>query len=210
MAKKESVYTDFEAEKFLSNYISVSPNQLVNSIEQIKIKPPLALKIISKQALHKTEIGGVKIVNHHSTLEPAFDQLLEIAKKHKIKLDGIMAQKFQKGEQLIVGIKKDPVFGHMILFGIGGIFTELLKDTATRKCPITTIDAKEMIDELRASQLFYGFRGEKLNTKKLIDTLVKISHLPIKHKKIEELDINPLILNAKDAIAVDARIVWEN
>ena len=207
---KKGVYTDYDAEKFLSKYVSISENQLVKSVDEIKIKAPLVLKIISHQALHKTEIGGVKIVKKQEDVHRAFDDLMRISKKHKIKLDGIMAQKFQEGEQLIIGLKKDPVFGHVILFGIGGIFTELFKDTSIRKCPITDKDAQEMMDELRSKELFYGFRGKNLNRKHLKDTLVKISKIPLKHKGIQELDINPFILNEKQGHVVDARIVFEN
>lgn len=206
---KKGVLTDYEAEKFLAKYIKVSKNQLVQRPEEIKIKTPLALKIISKDALHKSDIGGVKIVKSQEEVEPAFSELLKIAKRKKLKLDGIMAQKFEKGTQLIIGIKKDPVFDHAILFGLGGIFTEVLKDTAVRKCPISKIDAEEMLSELKAAKIFEEFRGKKLNTRQLINDLIKISEIPKKHKNLRELDINPYMLDEKKGVAVDARAVFE-
>jgi succinyl-CoA synthetase beta subunit len=208
--KKEEIYNSHKAEQFLKKQsLQVSQSQLVQSSDKIKIKPPLVLKIISKQALHKTDIGGVKIVHTQSELEPAYSQLLKTAKKHRIKLEGILAQKYYEGEQLIIGIKKDPVFNHVILFGLGGIFTEVLEDTAIRKCPINKYDVDEMLNELRASKIFHGFRGKKLNLSLLKNTLIKVSELPQKNKKIKELDINPFILNEKNGVIVDARIVFE-
>jgi len=208
MKTKKEVYTGFKAEKLLSKFVPVSKSQLVKKFEDIRIKPPLVLKIISFQAIHKSDIKGVRIVNSKEDVEPNFKDLLSIAKRKRLKIDGIMVQKFYEGEQLIIGIKKDPTFGHVILFGLGGIFTELLEDTSIRKCPINKHDAQEMIDELRSRKLFYGFRGKKLNTTLLKRTLIKVSEIPKKHKKIQELDINPFILNEKIGIVVDARIVF--
>ena len=170
---------------------------------------PLVLKIISPQAIHKTEVNGIKIVNHKDDIFPAFEDLLAVAKKNKIKIDGILVQEFIEGQQLIIGLKKDSVFGHVIVFGLGGIFTELMNDVAIRKCPITLAESQEMIDELKSSKLFHGFRNIKLNIQVLKDALVAVSKLPQKHKDIKELDINPFILNAKEGKAVDVRIVFE-
>jgi len=205
---KKKVFTSYQAEKFLEKFVPVSENQIVKNIEQITIKPPLVLKIISPDALHKTDIGGVKIVKSNSDLEKSFSELISLSKGKNLKLEGIMVQKFYEGEQLIIGIKKDPTFNHVILFGLGGIFTEVLEDTSIRKCPISTNDAIEMIEELRASKIFHGFRGKKLNVQALVQILVNMSQIPKKFSNIEELDINPLILNEKEGIVVDARIVF--
>ncbi len=209
--KKEDkkILTAYKAEKLLSKYIPISKSQLVKTISEVKIKTPLVLKIISQDAIHKTDIGGVKIVKDEKNLEEDFDELLKISKKKKLKLEGILVQKFYEGEQLIIGIKKDPVFNHVILFGLGGIFTEVLEDTSIRKCPINKSDAQEMIDELKARKIFYGFRGKKLNVNLLKNTLVKVSEIPKKYKNILELDVNPFVLNEKEGIAVDARIIFE-
>ena len=134
--------------------------------------------------------------------------MLKIAARLKIKLEGILVQEFCDGELLIIGIKKDPIFGHVLLFGMGGVFTEIFDDISIRKCTIEINDAQEMIDELKAKKIFYGFRGKKLNTALLKKTLVKVSQIPIKHKNIQEMDINPFILNEKDGVVADARIVF--
>lgn len=203
----EKVITSYDAQQFLIKYADLPKTQLVNNLEQITIPFPLVLKIVSNQAIHKTEVKGVRFAHTKEELIKEFNSLLEVSKKNKLELQGILAQEFIEGEQLIIGIKKDAVFNHVILFGLGGIYTELLKDNAIRKCPITEQDAQEMIDSLQASQLFHGFRNKKLNTKLLVKTLVNISKLPLKYKDIQELDINPFILNEKEGKAVDIRMV---
>ena len=120
-----------------------------------------------------------------------------------------MVQKLYPGTELIIGINKDPVFGHAILFGLGGIFTEVLEDISIRKCPITLQDSQEMISELKASKIFKDFRGKKLNIPLLKRTLVKVSKIPLKHKNIQELDINPFVLSEKSGVAIDVRIIFD-
>ena len=203
------VLNAYESQKFINKSLSVPQSQLVRKSSEISIKAPLVLKIVSEQAIHKTEIGGVKIIMHQSELSPGFDELIEIAKKNKIKTDGILVQEFLDGQQLIMGLKKDETFGHVIVFGVGGVFTELFKDVSIRKCPITKEDAQSMIDGLKSKELFQGFRNIKLNTEILKENLITLSHLPQKHKNIKELDINPYILNSRDGKAVDVRIVLE-
>lgn len=210
MGKKKEVFNGFAAEQFLGQFIPVSKSQLVTKYDDIRLRAPLVLKIMSDDALHKTDIGGVKIVLEQDEVRDAFIGLVKVAKKHKLKLDGIMVQEYMEGEQLIIGIKKDAVFGHVILFGMGGIFTEVFEDTSTRKCPITLNDAQEMIDELKAKKIFYGFRGKKLDVALIKQVLVAVSKIPTKHKDIEEMDINPFILKAKGGACVDARISFNH
>jgi hypothetical protein len=205
---EKKVMNNYTAERFLAKFLPVSKSQLVKSSDKITLNPPFVLKIISNQALHKTEIKGVRIIRDSSDLNYEFTDLLTLAKKKNMKLQGILAQQFYEGEQLIIGIKKDPTFGHVIMFGMGGIFAEVLEDISIRKCPITLQDAEEMIDELKAKKIFHGFRGKKLNTDLLKDVLVKVSKIPGKYRKIEEMDINPFILNEKEGRVVDARIVF--
>ncbi len=206
---KQEVLTEFESEKILKNYLPIAKNQLVQYLSEIKIKPPLVLKIMSKQVIHKSDIGGVKIVNSSSELEKNFNDLIKLSKRKKIKLQGILVQQFHEGHQLIIGIKKDPVFNHVLLFGIGGIYVEVMKDVSIRACPINLNDAASMIDNLRSKEILYGKRGKKANITLLKKLLVKASQVPLRHKNVVELDINPLILNEKKAYVVDARIVLE-
>jgi len=206
---KKEVYTEYRAEKFLKKWIPVARNELVLNKEKISIKKfPLVLKIISSQALHKSDINGVRIVHNKEELDKNFNELLNITKKKKLKLDGILVQEYKEGYQLITGLKKDPVFGHVILLGTGGIYTEIIKDISIRSCPISTADAESMINDLKMKDMLYGIRGEVANISKLKRILVKLSKIPLKYKNIEELDINPLIINKKEVIIADARIIF--
>jgi 3-hydroxypropionyl-CoA synthetase (ADP-forming) len=217
MAKNEKmkkIYTENEAERFLKRYVKVADSVLTKdykTAEKFSKKKgyPVVLKIISKQALHKTDIGGVKIVKSEEQLEKNFNALLKIAKTKKIKIDGILVQEFLHGCETIIGIKKDPVFGHVVMFGTGGVLTELFKDVSFRVCPITEKEADDMIYELKGKKLLNGFRGAKpVNIKLLKSVLVKVSKIPLKNKDIEEMDINPFIINEKTGKVADARIVF--
>ncbi|MSS74019.1 hypothetical protein EXS72_00050 [Candidatus Pacearchaeota archaeon] len=206
---KQEVLNAYDSQKFISKFVSVPECQLVRKYAEITLRAPLVLKIVSEQAIHKTEIGGIKIVKHQTEISEAFEELVEIAKKNKIKLDGILAQEFVEGQQLIIGLKKDLTFGYVIMVGLGGVFTEIFKDISIRKCPINLEESQSMLDELKASKIFHNFRNIKLNTELLKETLVSLSNLPNNHKDIKELDINPFILNEKEGKSVDVRIVLE-
>ena len=207
---EKEVYTEYESEKLLRKYLPVAKNQLVQDISEIKLKKyPLALKIMSRQALHKSDIKGVRIVHNKEQLEKNFKDLIKISKKKKLELQGILVQEFKDGHQLLIGIKKDPVFNHVLVFGLGGIFVEVLKDISIRACPISEEDADSMINELKSKEILYGARGKKANIKLLKKVLMKVSKIPLKHKKILELDINPFILTEKKGFVVDARMVVE-
>ncbi len=206
------VFNEYKAENFLKKYLPIANHLLIKNREElkkIKFKFPLVLKIISDQALHKTEIKGIEIVKRKEDLENSFNVLLSRSKKKKLKIEGILVQEFLKGLELIIGIKKDPIFNHIILFGLGGIFTEVLKDVCIRKCPIISSDAEEMIKEIKSKDILFGARNKKFNINLLKKILVSVSTIPEKYPKILELDINPLIISEKNAKVVDARIITE-
>jgi glutathione synthase/RimK-type ligase-like ATP-grasp enzyme len=204
--------TEDKAEKLLARYAPVAKSVLTRNVEGAlaaakTLKFPLVLKIISEQALHKTEVSGVRIVNNADELRREYADMTATAKKLRLKVDGVLAQEFMKGHEVIIGIKKDPTFGHVIIFGIGGKYVEIIKDIAFRSCPITLDDAESMINELRYKKILFGARGAKpINMAVMKKTLVSISKLPATHKNIEELDINPFIINDKSGKIVDARI----
>jgi len=202
------VLNEYEAEKFLKKYVPVANSILIkNKANLEKVKSfPTVLKIISNNAIHKTEIQGVIITSTKNELENSYNELLQRAKKHKIKIEGILAQDYYEGIELLIGIKKDQVFNRVIVFGLGGIYTEILKEVVIRKCPISMEDAEEMIYELKYNDIFSS-RGNKINKSKLAEILVKVSNLY--KQPIQELDINPFIINNKEAYVVDARIVFE-
>ena len=198
-----------DAENAVKAYVPVAKSFLVKKYADAvsvakKTGYPLVLKIVSKQAVHKTEVGGVKIVHDESELEKSWN---ELAKLKKLKPEEFLVQEFVQGQELIAGIKNDATFGHVIMLGMGGIFVEAIKDVTFRVCPITEEDAGSMVNDLKFKKILQGFRGSKpVNMKALSDALVKLSKLPLKNKKLQELDINPLIVNDKAAKAVDVRV----
>lgn len=210
---KKGVYTEFETEKFLKKYAKVAKHHLVKTWYECekasrKVGYPLVLKIMSKDALHKSDIHGVRLVRDRRDLEEEFSSLVKIVKRKKLEFDGILVQEYIEGHSLLIGLKEDASFGHAIALGAGGIYTEFLKDVTFRVCPINLKDADEMIDELRMKNMLYGVRGEKgVDVKLLRKVLIKISHIPKKYPEIKELDINPFIINSQSGKVVDARMV---
>ncbi len=175
-----------------------------------RIGYPVVLKLISADMLHKTDVGGVIInIDDAGMVRKSYQKILENAKKHgNIRVDGILVEETLCGRQVIVGSTRDPQFGPVLMFGIGGIFVELLHDVSFRIIPITRHDAKKMIQEIKAHDILGAVRGQKaVNTDALCDALVKVSNMIDKEKGITELDINPLFVNEREAVAGDARIV---
>ena len=212
---KKEVYTEDLAEDFLKKYVPVAKHVLVHSLDEAesaakKLGFPLVLKIISPDALHKSEIKGVRFVKNFEELMHEYEELCSLAQRKKLRLHGILAQEYIEGSYVLIGLKKDISFGHVLVFGIGGIYTELLQDVSFRVCPITEKDAEAMIQELQMKDLLLGYRGaEKVNLHLLKKTLVRISRIPLRHREIEEIDINPFVINNKKGFVVDARIVME-
>lgn len=200
-----------DAEKLLKELPFAKSFLIKNSKELVKIqKYPSVMKLISLQAIHKTDIGGVKVVGNLQEAQITFNNFMKLIKQKRMKLTGVLIQEYVKGREFIIGIKKDSTFGHVIMFGAGGIFVESLKDVTFRICPINENDAENMLSDLKNQWLITGARGQKaINSKILKQILVKVSKLPQKYKKIEELDINPLMVNEKEAKIVDVRVSIE-
>jgi len=186
-----------EKEKFpvIKRKLIKNKQELINASKSIGF--PLVLKDITK--LHKTEKNAVIINIHKENLEESYKKLN--SKK-------VLMQKQEEGLQILIGIKKDPIFQHVLTFGSGGIYTEILKDVSFRVLPATKKEIKEMIKETKISKLF-NYRNNKIDVKKIINILIKTSNLVKKYPKIKELDINPLIANNKNVVIADARIVFE-
>jgi len=174
-----------------------------------KLGYPVALKLISKKFLHKSDKGVLKLnLNNDDELAKAHVELLRNAKGASA--DGLLVQKMAKpGVELLVGGKTDPQFGPTIVFGLGGIFVEVFRDVSVRVCPITRDDAFDMIHELRGYPLLAGARGRKpVDEKSLIELLLNVSQLLCDHEgKINEFDLNPVIAYEKGCLAVDVRIL---
>ena len=175
---------------------------------------PVVLKIVSQDIVHKSDIGGVKLgLGNAAAVGKAYDEIMGVtkAKQPSSKIDGASVQNMAKpGVEVIIGMSKDPQFGPVLMFGIGGILVELLKDVSFRVVPITQRDARDMIKEIKSFPLLEGYRGsEPANIKALEDILLKISAFVAKTPEIKEMDINPIFARWDNAIAVDARIILE-
>ncbi len=203
-----------EANEFLEKLnLNVAYYETARNLEEATKKLsrfsfPMVLKLISKDALHKTEIGGVKVVKTKEGFEEAFENLREAAKIGKIKFEEVLLQEFVEGLELIVGLKKDTTFGHVVMLGLGGIYVEALHDVSFRVCPINEKDASEMINDLKAKEVILSKR-KKFDVERLKKVLVKLSKIPQKMKDIAELDINPLMLSEEGTKAVDVRIIFD-
>lgn len=168
---------------------------------------PVVLKLVSAELIHKTEASGVVInIQNEGELVRAYDAITNKTSQLKIKVKGMLIQEQLSGIELIIGVKKDPVFGQVIMFGIGGVFVELLKDVSFRVCPIDIKEASSMIGELKARKLLEGYRGkEGVDLKILALIISKVSKFAV-DKNLIEMDINPLIMKSGKALIVDARI----
>lgn len=177
-----------------------------------KIGGAVVMKLVSPDILHKTEAGGVKVgLATPDEIEKGFKEIMASAKRYKkdAVIEGVQLQPLiSGGTEVIVGVNKDPQFGHLLMFGLGGIYVELLKDVSFRVIPVTDADASEMPDEIKASKMLKGFRNIPPGDIDAIkDVLLRISQMCCDFPEIEEMDINPLMVLAKGkgAVAVDAR-----
>ncbi|MBU1940231.1 MAG: GNAT family N-acetyltransferase, partial [Candidatus Thermoplasmatota archaeon] len=174
---------------------------------------PIAMKILSPQITHKSDVGGVTLnLGCDSEVHDEYTAMILRAKEKQPDADiiGVTIQKMVKsgGYELILGSKKDPVFGSVILFGLGGIYTELLKDRSIGFPPLNQVLTHRIIERTKAYTLLKGFRGKApVNIKHVEETIINFSQLVIDHPEIKEIDINPLIASGDELIAVDARII---
>ena len=169
---------------------------------------PTALKVCSPVITHKTDIGGVSLnLSSAEEVGRAYERIVNAAQGNAI--DGVAVQQMvSSGVEVITGTVRDPQFGPMVMFGLGGIFVEVLEDVTFRIVPLTAEDASEMISEIKGRRMLEGARGmEPVNKEALVDVLLKLSHLVEKTPQISEIDINPLFADAQGAAAADARIV---
>ena len=180
---------------------------------------PVVLKILSKDILHKSDAGGVKLnLKDENAVREAFDEIMENAKKYGkekgIEVDlsrGVFISDFaDMGTEIIVGVTKDPQFGHALMAGLGGIFVEVLKDVSFRLIPFSEADAREMLSELKAYKILEGVRGEgPRDVDALVKIMLAVSKMIEENPEIIELDCNPAFVyeRGKGAIVVDARIL---
>lgn len=175
-----------------------------------RIGYPVVLKISTDQPVHKTELGLVRVGVDERNIEQVFRDIIDRARKAKVSFDGVIVQQMAApGLEVIVGVKQDAQFGTIIMFGVGGIYTEILKDFALRVCPITATDAGEMLEELKSKEMLSA-RGRRYSKDAIAKLLLAVNELAMK-EGIKELDLNPVILypqgGKEDYLVVDVRIV---
>ena len=175
---------------------------------------PTVLKIVSPDIIHKSDIGGVIVgLKDADDVRQGYNRILQNVKKHdpKARVAGVLVQEMAPpSTEVIVGAIKDPQFGPAIMFGLGGVFVEVLKDVTFRVAPITEDDAREMISEVKAYPLLKGYRNTPpADIEAIAKILLNTSRLVTDHMEIKELDLNPVIVYEKGAKTVDARIILE-
>jgi len=173
---------------------------------------PVVLKVVSPQITHKTDVGGVKLdLKSPEEVAAAFDEIMAAARRAApdATVDGVSVQQMARpGIEVIVGVSTDPQFGPVIMFGLGGVLVEVLKDVSFRIIPIATRDARQMIREIKGFPLLEGYRGQDpADLAALESLLLRVSGFVEQQPEVSELDLNPVFAYKDGALAVDARIV---
>lgn len=175
---------------------------------------PVVIKIVSPDIIHKSDIGGVMLnLKNPVEVKKAHRKILTNVKNHKPNAEvfGVLVQEMAPpSTEVIVGAIKDNQFGPSVMFGLGGIFVEVLEDVVFRIAPVTRREAEAMITEIKGYPVLNGYRNQPpLDTDAIADMIVNASNLVTDHQEIKELDLNPVMVYEKGAIAVDARIILE-
>lgn len=178
------------------------------------LKGPFAVKVVSPDILHKSDAGGVKVnVGTAAEVEETIVAMMRQPAISKARVEGFLIEEMAPaGQEIVIGGVRDEQFGPLVMVGLGGVFVEVLADVAFRICPITRLDAGEMLDELKGAAILKGVRGRKpVSREAIIDALLKVGGdggLLMRHAdEFKEADINPLIVSDTGAIAVDARFI---
>jgi len=210
----QMVLTEFESKQLLKDIgIKIPAQKLTSSKEDTlsaakEIGFPIVMKLIAEDIVHKSDTGAVKLnIKNEQEVNSAYDELMKIPTESEKQIS-VQEMAPEPITELIVGMTTDAQFGPALMFGIGGILVELLEDVSFRIAPITKYDAKEMIHEIKGFPILDGYRGKpKADIDAIVDTLLKISDLVIKHPEINEMDLNPVFIYEKGLICVDARII---
>jgi len=207
-----------ESRELLKEYhISLPEAKLADSIEKAieagnAMGYPLAMKVVSPDIIHKSDAGGIKLnLNSHEDIKTAFNQIVTNAEKvaEKKNIAGtLISPMAKKGQECIIGMIRDAQFGPVIMFGLGGIFVEVLKDVSFRVAPLAAEDIDEMVKEIKGYAILTGIRGEKpMDINAIKDILARLSEIVIDNPEIKEIDLNPVIVHEKGASIVDSRVI---
>ena len=213
LAEGRSSLSEYESKKILKAFgIPVSREVLVHDEGEVptaaaEIGYPLVMKGCSAEIAHKTEKGLIRVdIRTKAEALAAFREIKHGMAGHK---GGVLVQEMVKGRrELVMGLTRDGQFGPCVMFGLGGIFTEILRDTAFRKAPLDRADAFSMMAEIRARGILDAVRGmEAADRDRLAEMLILLGRIGIDHPPVAEIDLNPVILSGKDPVVVDALIV---
>ncbi|MCX7976646.1 MAG: acetate--CoA ligase family protein [Bellilinea sp.] len=187
-----------------------SPQQAVEAARRLGF--PVALKIISPDILHKSDVGGIRLnLNDPQSVEVAYQDMLNsiAARLPQARLEGVLVERMaEKGQEVIIGMRRDPNFGPLMMFGLGGIYVELFGDVSFRVAPLSRRDALEMIQQTHAGKLLSGFRGtEPGDLQAVVDVILRLSQLALDFPQIAEMEINPLRVFPRGVLALDGRII---
>jgi len=199
--------------------IRVPQSRVVQGVAEVDaamsaLQAPVVVKVMSPDILHKSDAGGVQVNLHAAAdVKAAIEGMMRAPRIKGARIDGFLIEEMAPaGHELVIGGLRDPQFGSLVMVGLGGIFVEILKDVSFRLCPITRIDAVEMLAELKGAAILKGARGTRpASLDAIIDVLLKMggeNGLLLQHAAdISEADINPLIVSDTAAVAVDARFI---
>jgi len=207
--------SEYESKQVLASYgLPVTAEQLANTPEELisataKIGYPLVIKACSADIAHKTEKGLIRLdIRNEAEALTAFDEIVD-SMNGAVKT--VLVQQMIRGQrELVVGLIRDPQFGPCVMFGLGGIFTEILKDNAFRVAPLEKRDALDMMQEIKSHKILDAVRGlEAVDRELLANVLITVGQIGIENENIKEIDINPVIISKGKPVAVDALVVLE-
>lgn len=213
-----TVLNEIESKQVLAEAgLPVVPARLARTQEEaVKLAQdigfPVVLKVVSPDISHKTEVGGIRLgLGSPQEVAVAFDDIAASVRQYQpsAKIEGLSVQAMAPaGIEVIMGMTKDPQFGPLLMFGLGGILVEVLRDVAFRIVPLTPKDAQQMVREIKGYPILEGYRGQpQADMEALERLLLRLSQFVEAHPEVEELDLNPVFAYPDRAVAVDARIV---
>jgi len=209
MIDKKGPLAENEVKDLLNAYnIRTTKYKLIKNqkdLENLGLKFPVALKVCSNKILHKTDVGGVKLnIKNKEELKKYYNEFHKKFPNENLLVD----QMEEKGVEIIIGLVQDPTFGLSIMFGIGGIFTELYQDVTFRVVPIDRYDAEQMIEEIKGKKLLEGFRNIAANKKLVLDLILKVSKIGEELiERIDQMDLNPVFVYGDNLCVVDAKLI---
>jgi len=211
----KTTLSEYESKQILAAYqIPVTKEVLVGDINDLpkaaqEIGYPLVLKGCSSDISHKTEKGLIRVdIRNENEAIAAFEEIMANMDGNE---NAVLVQEMVKGQrELVIGLTRDAQFGPCVMFGLGGIFTEILKDISFRIAPLEKRDALEMMQDIKGHKILDAVRGmEAADLDALADILIKVGQIGMENEKVKEIDINPVILSGSKPVAVDALVVLE-